>query len=149
MERVTDLVARKTKDGPSLIDCHVGLRLRSRRNVLGHSQKELGAMVGLTFQQIQKYEQGANRIGSGRLFEFSHMLSVPVSYFFDEMPKELQTYTQRGAQEGVPLKKHILDAGIMNTRETIDLVRTFYSIKDDIVRQRFVELMREAARVSS
>lgn len=147
MGKVTGISRRRTKDGPSLVDCHVGRRLRMRRNVLGMSQKDLGAKVGLTFQQIQKYEQGANRIGSGRLFEFSHRLSVPISFFFDDMPPELEGYTQRGCQDDMPSKAEVLDAGIMNTRETIDLVRTFYNINDDVVRQRFVDLMREAARV--
>ena len=78
---------RKTKDGPTLIDAHVGARIRARRGLLGMSQKDLGGKVGLTFQQIQKYERGANRIGSGRLFEFSCILDVPISYFFDDMSR--------------------------------------------------------------
>src|SRR5471032_1999010 len=68
------------------VDVHVGARMRQRRTLLGMSQEKLGTAVGLTFQQIQKYERGSNRIGSSRLFEFSKVLDVPVSYFFDEMP---------------------------------------------------------------
>lgn len=149
MNDQTKTPSRKTKDGPSLIDCHVGARLRARRTILGLSQKELGERVGLTFQQIQKYEQGSNRIGSGRLFEFSHILGVSVSFFYDEMPPELKSYTQRGVNADKLDPEKLLDAGIMNTRETIELVRTFYNIKDDAVRQRFFDLMREAARVCS
>src|SRR6478609_5765393 len=68
------------------VDVHVGARMRQRRTLPGMSQEKLGTAVGLTFQQIQKYERGANRIGSSRLYEFAKVLDVPVSYFFDEMP---------------------------------------------------------------
>src|ERR1700754_5359952 len=68
------------------VDVHVGARMRQRRSLLGMSQTNLGSAVGLTFQQIQKYERGSNRIASSRLFEFAKVLDVPVSYFFDEMP---------------------------------------------------------------
>ncbi len=139
--------ARKTKDGPSLIDMHVGSRIRARRGLLGMSQKDLGAKVALTFQQIQKYERGANRIGSGRLYEFSKILGVPISYFFDEMSPELQAYAEKGAKRGKQLPDSAPDASIMDQRETLDLVRTFYAIDDALVRQRFVELMREASRI--
>lgn len=73
---------RKTKDGPNPVDVLVGGRLRQRRKRLEMSQKELGAKVDLTFQQIQKYESGANRIGAGRLFDFATILEVPIEYFF-------------------------------------------------------------------
>lgn len=87
-----DGVVRKRRrnsgeDGPHPVDVHVGSRLRLRRMTLGMSQSVLGGHVGLTFQQIQKYERGANRVGASRLYEFSEVLGVPVSYFFDEMPK--------------------------------------------------------------
>ena len=68
------------------VDVHVGTRMRQRRTLLGMSQEKLGKAVGLTFQQIQKYERGANRMGSSRLYEFARVLDVPISYFFDEMP---------------------------------------------------------------
>lgn len=140
---------RKTKDGPTLIDAHVGMRIRARRGLLGMSQKDLGAKVSLTFQQIQKYERGANRIGSGRLYEFSKILGVPISYFFDEMSAELQSYAEKGSKRGKPLPASAPDASIMDRRETLELVRTFYTIDDTLVRQRFLELMRESARVCS
>lgn len=68
------------------VDVHVGTRLRQRRSLLGISQTKLGESVGLTFQQVQKYERGSNRVSSSRLFEFAQILDVPVSYFFDELP---------------------------------------------------------------
>lgn len=140
---------RKTKDGPSPIDAHVGSRIRARRGLLGLSQKDLGAKVGLTFQQIQKYERGSNRIGSGRLYEFSKILDVPISYFFDDMPPELQAYAAKGVKKGKPIPSTSPGAEIMDRRDTLDLVRTFHNISDDMVRQRFMELLREAARVCS
>ena len=138
---------RKTKDGATPIDAHVGTRIRARRSLLGMSQKDLGAKVGLTFQQIQKYERGANRIGSGRLFEFSCILGVPISYFFDDMSSELMAYAAQGSTKGKPIPASAPDAHILDQRETLDLVRVFYAIEDGLVRQRFMELMREAARV--
>ncbi len=75
-----------TKSRATPIDAHVGRRLRLRRTLLGMNQSALGQAVGLTFQQIQKYERGANRIGSSRLYQFCQVLDVPVSFFFDEMP---------------------------------------------------------------
>lgn len=140
---------RKTKDGPTLIDAHVGARIRVRRGLLGMSQKDLGAKVGLTFQQIQKYERGANRVGSGRLYEFSKILGVPIAYFFDEMSTDLQSYAEKGSQKGKPIPASAPDAEIMDRRDTLELVRTFHKIGDALVRQRFLELMREAARVCS
>src|ERR1700709_409484 len=73
---------------PSPIDIHVGSRVRLRRTLLGMSQEKLGEAIGLTFQQVQKYERGANRIGASRLFDLSRVLDVPVSFFFDDMATE-------------------------------------------------------------
>ena len=83
-------VRRRTKKqtsrkGPNPIDIHVGARVRLRRNLFGLSQTDLGKMLGITFQQIQKYERGVNRIGASRLFNLSHVLDVPISFFFDDL----------------------------------------------------------------
>ncbi len=80
---------RATKGRPTPIDAHVGSRVRQRRMLLGMSQERLGKAVGLTFQQIQKYERGTNRIGAGRLFTLSKVLSVPIAFFYEEMPRAL------------------------------------------------------------
>src|SRR5215217_318251 len=79
---------RPRMDTPNPIDVRVGARLRLRRNMLGLSQEKLGEAIGLTFQQVQKYERGANRIGASRLFDLSRVLDVPVSFFFDDMPAD-------------------------------------------------------------
>src|SRR5215831_229867 len=76
---------RQKSDKPNPTDVHVGSRVRLRRTLLGMSQEKLGEAIGLTFQQVQKYERGANRVGASRLFDLSRVLDVPVSYFFEEM----------------------------------------------------------------
>src|SRR5215469_7120842 len=84
------------KDGrPSPIDVHVGSRVRLRRRLLAMSQEQLGDALGLTFQQVQKYERGMNRVGASRLFDLSRVLDVPISFFFDDMP---ETVSAAGAE---------------------------------------------------
>jgi len=125
----------------SPIDIHVGNRLRARRMLLGISQEKLGEAVELTFQQVQKYERGANRIGASRLYEFSRILDVPVSYFFQDMPKELGT--PAGAYE-VGMKYHKTappELGTMDRRETLELVRAYYRITDSKRRQAIFDLV--------
>ncbi|MBT7504712.1 MAG: helix-turn-helix transcriptional regulator, partial [Rhodospirillales bacterium] len=88
-------VRRLPPGTPNPVDIHVGARVRLRRTLLGISQERLGDAVGLTFQQIQKYERGANRIGASRIYELSRILDVPVSFFFEDMPDELETHEGR------------------------------------------------------
>ena len=112
------------------VDQHVGSRLRQRRTLLGLSQEKLGEAVGLTFQQIQKYEKGANRVGASRLFQFSEVLDVDISYFFEEMPAEIRT--RRGAYN-TGLKdqeQESLQPNPMARRETLELVRYYYRNTD-------------------
>ncbi len=129
------------------IDVHVGSRVRLRRTLLGLSQERLGEAVGLTFQQIQKYERGANRIGASRMYDLAHVLDVPVSFFFDDMPDEVK---QRDA---VPVSVTEDDeaAGAepnpLNRRETLELVRAYYRITSARVRKRMFELVKAVARV--
>jgi transcriptional regulator with XRE-family HTH domain len=129
---------------PNPIDVHVGSRLRLRRTLLGLSQEALGEALGLTFQQIQKYERGANRIGASRLFDLARALEVPVEYFYDEMPYEVMAASPRhmtNATEEPPEQR--IDP--MSKRETLDLVRTYYRIGDPNVRKRVYELARALA----
>ena len=128
---------------PNPVDIHVGSRVRFRRTLLGMSQEKLGVAVGLTFQQIQKYERGANRIGSSRLFQFAQVLDVPVSFFFDDMP-EKSLKSQRGASlnysENFPQEQFA-------RRETLELVRAYYKIQNPVVRKRILELTKAVAGV--
>ena len=120
------------------IDAHVGGRVRLRRTLLGMSQEKLGNAVGLTFQQIQKYERGLNRIGSSRLFQFSRVLDVPVSFFFDDMPGE-QMSRKIVAPEDL---RGSFDDDNLSRRETLELVRAYYRINDRNMRRRVYELIK-------
>jgi len=132
---------RKTKGTPDPVDVHVGQRLKVRRSLLGMSQEKLGKSIDLTFQQIQKYEQGLNRISAGRLYQFGKILQVPISYFFDNF---------QGAAAGAPglsdnEQSSFIDDSIMNDKETLELVRTFASIKDPEVRKSAIKLLKSIA----
>ena len=113
--------------------------------MLGLSQENLGDAVGLTFQQIQKYERGANRIGASRLFQLCHILDVPISFFFDEMPAGLRTtkgQVVRGLREQ---KQKTLELDPLARRETLELVRAYYKIAYPKVRKRLFELTKSLA----
>ncbi len=120
------------------VDIHVGGRVRLRRILLGMGQGKLGKAVGLTFQQIQKYERGSNRIGSSRLYQFSKVLQVPVSFFFDDMPEEV-TGRSRGLRKPGQVA---FDKGNFTKRETLELVRGYYKITDVPTRRRMFELVK-------
>ncbi len=126
---------------PNPVDVHVGARVRLRRTLLGMSQEKLGDAIGLTFQQVQKYERGANRIGSSRLFDLSRVLDVPIAFFFDEMPGDVAArspaQTRGMAEEPVSYE---LDP--MAKRETLELVRASYPITDPHISKRLVELTK-------
>lgn len=127
---------------PNPVDIHVGARVRLRRTLLGLSQEKLGDAVGLTFQQIQKYERGVNRIGSSRLFQFSRILDVPVSYFFEDLPDAVKTpegQMEWGMADQTPQE---LGPNPMARRETLELVRAYYKITDPKVRKRVFELTK-------
>ncbi len=124
---------------PNPVDVHVGARLRQRRTLLGMNQTALGDAIGLTFQQVQKYERGANRIGSSRLFHLSRVLDVPIEYFFGDMPAAVAACSP--AQGGGKAKKPpSYEPGPMATRETMELVRAYYKISDPEIRKPLYEL---------
>ena len=132
-------VGRPAIGDPDPMDLHVGARLRLRRTLLGMSQEKLGEAIGLTFQQVQKYERGANRIGASRLFELSQALDVPVSFFFDGAPEppEEQVAQIICANDG-----NIVGHDQLGSLETSDLIECYYSIDDQRVRRRLFELIR-------
>jgi len=127
---------------PNPVDVHVGSRLRLRRMILGMSQERLGEQMGLTFQQIQKYEKGANRVGASRLFQLSCILEVPVQFFYDELRLKGQAPGLKGGNEpqGEAL---ILD--FLNSREGLELNRAFTQIRSAKIRRLLVELVRALA----
>lgn len=134
-------------DGPRPVDVHVGHRLRLRRTLLGISQEKLGEAVGLTFQQIQKYERGANRVGASRLFEFSKILDVSISFFFDEMPSNVKKTRGSFAPGLAEQAQAEFEDDSMTRRETLELVRAYYKITNPTIRKRMYELIRSIGRV--
>jgi transcriptional regulator with XRE-family HTH domain len=135
------LIARKLMAGkkPNPVDAHVGSRVRLRRMLLGMSQERLGESMGLTFQQVQKYEKGVNRIGASRLFQISKILDVPVQFFFEEAPYTGDGNAVRGMAEP-DSEAFILE--FLNSREGLELNRAFVKIGDPKVRKSVVDLVR-------
>lgn len=134
------------------VDVHVGHRLRLRRTMLGMSQDSLAKAVKLTFQQIQKYERGINRIGSSRLFQFSSILNVPVSYFFEEFggtaarPENIGVFSVPGLAESGPLP---FEAEKLGSKETLEMLRAYYKIKDNAMRKKIFDLIKSIAETQT
>jgi transcriptional regulator with XRE-family HTH domain len=135
---------RQKGDRPNPVDIHVGSRVRLRRTLLGMSQEKLAKAIGLTFQQVQKYERGANRIGASRLHELSQVLDVPVSFFFDDMRNAPSggLATVGGLREEA---RAPFDRDPMAKRETLQLVRAYYRISSPAMRKRILDLMKSLA----
>ena len=132
---------------PNPVDIHVGSRVRLRRTLLGLSQERLGESVGLTFQQIQKYERGANRIGASRLYEFTRILDVPIAFFFDDMPEDIKTREGQFAKALQEDGQNTFEPDPMTKRETLELVRAYYRITDPRIRKRLFELTKSLASI--
>jgi transcriptional regulator with XRE-family HTH domain len=115
------------------------------------SQERLGDALGLTFQQVQKYERGVNRVGASRLFDISRVLDVPISYFFDDMPEgmpEGPLSGPRGRMHGFAEQQEAFNTGMddqLTKRETLELVRAYYRIQDPAMRKRMFDLMKSLA----
>lgn len=128
---------------PNPVDIHVGGRVRLQRTLLGLSQEKLGESVGLTFQQIQKYERGANRIGASRLHEFSQILDVPVSFFFDGFDQDL---LKKSSKKSKAKNNGTEGEDYLQKRETLELVRAYYRIPDALVRKRLFDTIKALAK---
>jgi transcriptional regulator with XRE-family HTH domain len=118
------------KKSPSPVDKHVGSRIRMRRMMLGFSQEKLGDALGLTFQQVQKYEKGANRVGASRLLQIARILGVGVEYFYEGLPQ--------GPGEA-PRHEPMLE--FLTIPESERLVRNFVQLKDDVARRKVTDLV--------
>ena len=128
---------------PNPVDVHGGSRVRMRRILIGMSQEKLGDALRLTFQQVQKYEKGTNRIGASRLQAIATILGVPVDYFFDGMPPD-ETTPMLVAQEATPDEAtYVVD--FLSTAEGVQLNKAFVRIRDAKLRRKVVELVREIA----
>ena len=130
---------------PNPVDIHVGSRVRLRRTLLGMSQEKLGEALGLTFQQVQKYERGTNRISSSRLYHLGMILDVSIAYFFDDMPALVKN-ARPGMGESA---QHVFKPDPLARRETLELVRAYYRISDPRARKRLFEMAKAMAKLSA
>jgi len=127
------------KKKPNPVDIHVGGRIRLRRTMLGMSQEKLGDSLGITFQQIQKYEKGTNRVGASRLQNISSVLNVPISFFFED----LQGVENPTGLEEPNSTTYVVD--FLSSSEGLELNRSFVAISDPKVRRKIIELVKTLA----
>lgn len=127
----------KSKDSANEIDSLVGARLRARRADVGMSQEKLAEQSGITFQQIQKYETGKNRISASRLVQFATILSVPIAYFFETVAQTGLQGLSEGDQDGYEAQ---------TSKETAELIQTYYSVRDEKTRKKLMKLIKDAVR---
>ena len=138
-------------DEPNPVDVFVGQKLKARRTLIGMTQEKLAESTGITFQQVQKYEKGRNRLSASRIFQFSRVLNVPVAHFFDGF---MSTDTMIGLQGGFsdneqePFESEVETTvdDVMLQKETIDLVRTYYTITDEKLRKDFLKMLKQMAK---
>lgn len=139
---------REAKQNP--MDQHIGARMRLRRTLMGLSQEKLGEALGLTFQQVQKYERGVNRVSAARLFDVARVLDVPTSFFYDDMPAHSDGdrsghASSRRAMGFADTQDGFGSDDTLNRRETLELIRAYYRIADPIVRKKMFELIKSMA----
>ena len=131
----------ENKKKPNPIDIHVGSRIRLRRTMLGMSQEKLGESLGITFQQIQKYEKGTNRVGARRLQNIASILNVSVSFFFEDAPGEHQG--DQGGFAEANSSSYVVD--FLSSSEGLQLNRAFVKIADPKIRRKLVDLVKSLA----
>lgn len=154
MKMARSVRGRLPSGQPNPIDVHLGRRLRLRRILLGISQEELGEAIGLTFQQIQKYEYGLNRVGTSRLWDLSRALGCPVSFFFEEMDQKTAEASPRKLACDEDLDLAALEgaqtaADSATRREALLLVRAYSTIKQEDVRRKILDLAHSLGRMSA
>ena len=133
------------KKSPNPVDVHVGSRVRLRRMLVGLSQEKLGHSMGLTFQQIQKYEKGVNRIGASRLYKLSQILNVPVGFFYEGMNQMEGSANPGMAEENTEAFLY----EFLNTRDGLELNRAFVKVSDPSIRKSVIDLVRSLGRTAS
>lgn len=150
-KRSKGTVSARNREGPDPVDIHVGERLKWRRNILGLSQGELGSALGLTFQQIQKYERGTNRIGSSRLHQLSQLLGVSIAWFFEGLQNPvLLAFSANDDKSFSNARTNLLDTDVnpelLKSRESLKFLRLYYSITDPKHRHNILEVMKSLVR---
>ena len=139
---MTALRRRDTR-GRSPIDIHVGARVRLRRTMLRMSQEQLAAALGLTFQQVQKYEHATNRVSASRLYQLCRIFKVPISFFFEDIDAKVRTAHSFGSPKPAQLAPGQDDP--LRQPDIIDLIDTYYRISSPRLRARFLKFVRELA----
>lgn len=133
-----------SSDTPDPVDIHVGSRVRLRRAILGFSQERLAEALGLTFQQVQKYERGVNRVSASRLFHLGQILDVPVNYFFEgfneKTPDRAYGFADTRQEDFSWLEED--EGDMMERKETVELVRTYYQVQDAALRKNFMKMLK-------
>ncbi|MCE2516330.1 MAG: helix-turn-helix transcriptional regulator [Alphaproteobacteria bacterium] len=132
------------------VDRHVGKRIRMRRTLMGMTQNQLAELLQLTFQQVQKYERGANRVSASRLWDLSQILDVEVGYFYEDMPPDIKSASPRQlarqvARRGQGAALPEWQGDPMARRETIELVRSYYLIKEPQLRKKMAHMIKSVA----
>ena len=131
----------------NVIDVHVGKRIRLQRTLLCYSQEHLADGLSVTFQQVQKYERGSNRVSASRLWDISQLLEVDISYFFDDMSSLTQSNSPRQITfSDARIETEIQNNDPMTRRETLELVQTYYSVESAQLRKRNAEIVRAIAQ---
>jgi transcriptional regulator with XRE-family HTH domain len=139
---------REFIDEPDPVDIHVGSRVRLRRTLLGLSQDKLARAIGVSFQQLQKYERGTNRISASRLYALSKVLGVGISWFFEDAPSTAKRRTP-AAEPRQPANEAGGEQDPMTANETVKLVRAYYMIEDPKVRKKILHMVRAVSPMSS
>ncbi len=137
-----------SRKGPNPIDIHVGARVRLRRHLLGMNQTKLAGAVGVTYQQIQKYEKGTDRIFASRLFNLGRALDVPVSFFFEDLSPAAAGVRKRRARGRSEAPAAVLEPDLLSKRETVELIRAYYRVKDPGLRKRVLDLLKALVKAS-
>ncbi|QNT77684.1 helix-turn-helix domain-containing protein [Entomobacter blattae] len=161
--RIPSVKVKNSSSHANPIDVYVGRRIRQRRMFLGISQEKLGEALGLTFQQVQKYEKAINRVGASRLFDLSRVLGVGISFFFEDaeheafdisslsteqqsgiwvVHEEKKSFSRKGAVNTLVEDKHAFDTLFFSSKETIDLLKAYYKIEDQNIRKKILELVK-------
>lgn len=161
---LSDIVSEENSLHSDPIDQRVGSRIRLRRRLLGYSQEKLALALGLSFQQVQKYEKGLNRVGASRLYYIAQILQVPINFFFDDILNETEEHNEGFAsfstsktlavKDVLPTiqdtniennQENIISYDVINHKETVDLLKAYYNIKDKEIRQKLFHLIKVMA----
>ncbi len=156
MDKKVSIRGRVNENEPNPVDVHVGNRIRLRRTILHITQQQMAEMLGLTFQQIQKYEKGMNRVGASRLWDISRVLEVPMGFFFEDMGDDVAKNSPRMLSKGYNLNDYFLEEDRrsfeedpMERKETLELVRAYYKIPNRAIAKNLFNLMVALSKSNS